>query len=260
MASDFARVLQGFRYWLKMYSRTWRGTIVISVANPLLFLLGVGVGIGHLVDHGGSTALGGVTYSEFFAPGLLAASAMQTAFVEGGGRVTIAAGEAGAYRAAVTTPLEPEEILAGHLLFVIFRLATSCAAFILVMVAFGVTSGWWAVAVLPAALLTGLAFATPLAAWTVTLRTYTKVNTLFRFVIMPMYMFSGTFFALSQLPDGVRVVASVLPLAQGVALCRSLSLGSASLPAVIGHTAYLLVFVVAGIVAARITYRRRLHA
>ncbi|HEY2595217.1 MAG TPA: ABC transporter permease, partial [Chloroflexota bacterium] len=189
-----------------------------------------------------------------------AASAMQTAFVEGGGRVTIAAGEAGAYRAAVTTPLEPEEILAGHMLFVTFRLATSCAAFILVMLAFGVTSGWWALAVLPAALLTGLAFATPLAAWTVTLRTYTKVNSLFRFVIMPMYMFSGTFFALSQLPDGVRVVASVLPLAQGVALCRSLSLGTASLPAVIGHTVYLLAFVLAGIVAARITYRRRLHA
>jgi lipooligosaccharide transport system permease protein len=249
MATELARALHGFRYWLKLYSRTWRGTIVISVANPLLFLLGVGVGIGHLVDHGGSAALGGVTYSEFFAPGLLAASAMQTAFVEGGGRVTIAAGEAGAYRAAVTTPLEPEEILAGHMLFVVFRLVTSCAAFILVMVAFGVTAGWWA-----------LAFAAPLTAWTVTLRTYTKVNSLFRFVIMPMYMFSGTFFALNQLPDGVRVVASVLPLAQGVALCRSLSLGTASLPAVIGHTAYLLVFVVAGVVAARITYRRRLHA
>ncbi len=113
---------------------------------------------------------------------------------------------------------------------------------------------------LPAALLTGLAFAAPLAAWTVTLRTYAKVNSLFRFVIMPMYMFSGTFFALSQLPHGIALIASVLPLAQGVELCRSLSLGSASLPAAIGHTVYLLAFVVGGIAAARITYRRRLHA
>ena len=260
MPTDLGRVFQGFRYWLKLYRRTWRGTIVISVANPLLFLLGIGVGIGHLVDHGDPSALGGVTYAEFFAPGLLAASAMQTAFVEGGGRVTIAAGESGAYRAAVTTPLEPDEILAGHMLYVAFRLATSCAAFILVMVVFGVTAGWWGLVAWLAALLTGLAFATPLAAWTVTLRTYGKVNSLFRFVIMPMYMFSGTFFALSELPGGVRPVASVLPLAQGVALCRSLSLGTASLPAVIGHVSYLLVFVLAGIAAARVTYRRRLHA
>jgi Nod factor-specific ABC transporter NodJ protein len=255
-----SRALRAFRYWLKLYSRTWRGTIVISIANPLLFLLGIGVGLGHLVDQGHSNTLGGVSYSDFFAPGLLAAAAMQTGFVESGGRVTIAAGVSGSYRAAATTPLEPEEILAGHMLFVAFRLITSSAAFILVMEAFGVVSGWWALAVWPAALLTGLAFAAPIAAWTVTLRSYTKVNAFFRFVLMPMYMFSGTFFALDELPHGIQLIASVLPLAQGVALCRSLSLGTASLPAVLGHTAYLLVFVAGGLAAARITYRRRLHA
>jgi ABC-type polysaccharide/polyol phosphate export permease len=254
------RALHAFRYWLKLYSRTWRGTIVISVANPLLFLLGIGVGLGHLVNHGHSTVLGGVSYSDFFAPGLLAASAMQTAFIESGGRVTMAAGWAGSYRAAATTPLEPEEILAGHMLFVAFRLITSSAAFIVVMELFGVITGWWALAVWPAALLTGLAFAAPIAAWAVSLRSITKIQAVFRFVLMPMYMFSGTFFALTELPHGIRLIASALPLAQGVALCRSLSLGTASLPAVAGHTAYLLVFVGVGIAAARITYRRRLHA
>ncbi|HUY60119.1 MAG TPA: ABC transporter permease [Solirubrobacteraceae bacterium] len=255
-----ARALHAFRYWLKLYSRTWRGTIVISVANPLLFLLGIGVGLGHLVNHGHSAALGGVSYSAFFAPGLLAASAMQTAFVESGGRVTTAAGWSGSYRNAATTPLEPEEILAGHMLFVAFRLVTSSAAFIVVMELFGVVSGWWALAVWPAALLTGLAFAAPIAAWAVTLRSFRHVNAFFRFVLMPMYMFSGTFFALSELPHGIRLIASALPLAQGVALCRSLSLGTASFPAAAGHIAYLVVFVLAGIAAARITYRRRLHA
>lgn len=253
------RALHAFRYWLKLYSRTWRGTIVISVANPLLFLLGVGVGLGHLVNQGNSAALGGVSYSDFFAPGLLAASAMQTGFVESGGRVSIAAGWEGAYRAATTTPLEPEEIMAGHMLFMAFRVATSSAAFIVVMEVFGVTAGWWGLAIWPAALLTGLAFATPLAAWTVTLRSYVKVNSIFRFVIMPMYMFSGTFFALNQLPHGVRAVAAVLPLAQGVDLCRSLSLGTVSATAVVAHTAYLLAFVLTGVAVARITYRRRLH-
>ncbi len=254
------RALYAFQYWLKLYSRTWRGTIVISIANPLLFLLGVGVGIGHLVDQGHSSTLGGVSYSEFFAPGLLAAAAMQTGFVESGGRVAQAAGWTGSYRGAATTPLEPEEIMAGHMLFVVFRLVTSTAAFLLVMQLFGVTTGAWALATWPAAVLTGFAFAAPLAAWTVTVRTLTKINTLFRFGFMPMYMFSGTFFALSQLPHGVRLIASALPLAQGVALCRALSLGTATWPQVLGHSAYLLALAIGGVAIARVNYRKRLHA
>src|ERR1700758_2765602 len=123
-----ARALHAFRYWLKLYRRTWRGTIVISVANPLLFLLGIGVGLGRLVDRHGPSTLAGVSYTAFFAPGLLAASAMQTGFIEGGGRVTAAPGPTGAYRAAVTTPLEPAAIMAGHLLFIAFRVLTSSAA------------------------------------------------------------------------------------------------------------------------------------
>ncbi|MDE3133363.1 MAG: ABC transporter permease [Acidobacteriota bacterium] len=255
-----ARPLYAFRYWLKLYSRTWRATVVISVANPLLFLLGIGVGLGHIVDQSHSATLGGVSYADFFAPGLLAASAMQTAFVECGGRVSSAAGWEGSYRAAATTPMQPGEIMAGHMLFAAFKLALTSAAFILVMEIFGVTAGWWGLLVWPAALLTGLAFAAPLAAWTVTLRSYTKINSVFRFVIMPMYMFSGTFFALSELPHGIRVIAQVLPLAQGVDLCRSLSLGSAALPATLGHSAYLLALVLAGLAVARVNYRRVLHS
>jgi Nod factor-specific ABC transporter NodJ protein len=253
------RAWHAFRYWLTLYGRTWRGTIVISVANPMLFLLGIGVGLGHLVDHGHSATLDGVSYTAFFAPGLLAASAMQTGYIEGGGRVAAAANWVGSYRTAATTPLEPSEIMAGHLLFVAFRLLTSSAAFVAVMAAFGVSAGWWVLATLPAALLTGLAFAAPAAAWAVGLRSMAKTQAVFRFVLMPMYMFSGTFFALDQLPGGVKLVASALPLSQGVALCRSLSLGTASAGAVAARVGYLLAFVVAGIAVARVTYRRRLH-
>ncbi|MGD0980983.1 MAG: ABC transporter permease [Solirubrobacteraceae bacterium] len=254
------RAWYAFRYWLTVYTRTWRGTIVISVANPVLFLLGIGVGLGHLVDHGHSTTLGGVSYTAFFAPGLLAASAMQTGFIEGGGRVAGAASSLGAYRTAVTTPLEPSEIMAGHLLFITFRVLSSSAVFVAVMALFGVGAGWWVLAALPAALLTGLAFGAPAAAWAVGVRSIRNTQTLYRFVLMPMYLFSGTFFALSQLPSGVRLVASALPLSQGVALCRSLTLGTASASTVAARVGYLLALVVAGIVVARITYRRRLHA
>src|SRR5579863_3417794 len=254
------RAWYAFRYWLTVYARTWRGTIVISVANPMLFLLGIGVGLGHLVHQGHSTSLGGISYTAFFAPGLLAASAMQTGFIEGGGRVANAAGAVGAYRTAVTTPLEPGEIMAGHLLFVAFRVLTSSAVFVAVMALFGVGAGWWVVAALPGALLVGLAFGAPAAAWAVGVRSSAKTQTIYRFVLMPMYMFSGTFFALSQLPHGLRLVVSALPLAQGVALCRSLSLGTASVQGVAARAGYLVAFVVVGIVVGRTSYRRRLHA
>ena len=254
-----SRAWRVFRYWLTLYRRTWRGTIVISIANPVLFLLGIGVGLGHLVNQGHSSALGGLSYSAFFAPGLLAASAMQTGFIEGGGRVAAAAGWVGAYRSAAATPLEPDEILAGHLMFILFRLITSSGAFVAVMAVFGVASGWWVLATLPAAILTGLAFAAPIAAWAVGQRSLAKIQTVFRFVLMPMYMFSGTFFALHQLPRAIQLIASAFPLAQGVALCRSLSLGTASLMEVVARTAYLLAVIVTGIAVARVTYRRRLH-
>ena len=76
-----------FTYWFMRYRRTWRGSIVMSVANPLLFLIGVGAGLGHLVDHHAPAQMAGVSYAAFFAPGLLAAAAMQTAFLESSGQV-----------------------------------------------------------------------------------------------------------------------------------------------------------------------------
>jgi ABC-type polysaccharide/polyol phosphate export permease len=260
MAIGMGRAWLAFRYWMTLYRRNWRGTIVISIANPMLFLLGIGVGLGHLVNHGHPADLGGVSYTDFFAPGLLAAAAMQTGFVEGGGRVRMAATATGAYQEAVTTPLEPDQIMVGHFMFITFRLITSSAAFIAVMLVFGVTDGWRGLATWPAAWLTGLAFAIPIAAWAVTQRSMAKLQGVFRFVLMPLYMFSGTFFALSELPHGVQLVAEAFPLAQGVELCRSISLGTASAASIASHAAYLLAFVLVGLTLARVTYRRRLHA
>jgi Nod factor-specific ABC transporter NodJ protein len=252
-------VFRAFSYWLLQYRRTWRSTIVISVANPLLFLLGIGGGLGKLVDQHAPAAIAGVPYVAFFAPGLLAASAMQTGFLESCWPARAAAGWEGAYRGEVTTPLGTSDIMAGHLLFMAFRVFTSSAAFIIVMSFFGATRSWWALAVLPAALLTGMAFATPAAAWGITLTQARTVNSAFRFVIIPLYMFSGTFFAVAQLPHWLRVVAYATPLYQGVELCRTLALGTATLGSSLYHAGYLVVLTVGGIIAARITYRKVLH-
>lgn len=248
-----------FTYWFMRYRRTWRGSIVISVANPLLFLVGVGAGLGHLVDQHAPAQMAGVSYAAFFAPGMLAAAAAQTAFLESSGQVARAAAPSGAYQGTVSTPLRPEQVMAGHMLYVAFRVLTSSAAFILVMAAFGLVSGARGVAVLLAATLTGLAFALPGAAWAVGVRGERQISTVYRMIIMPLYMFSGTFFAVSQLPGPVRYLVEALPLAQGVALCRSLALGTAGAPVTAARAAYLCALAVAGFWLARGAYRRRLH-
>ncbi|MGH3416731.1 MAG: ABC transporter permease [Actinocrinis sp.] len=218
-------MLSVFEYWFIRYRRTWRGSVVISVANPLLFLVGIGAGLGHLVDRHAPAQIAGVQYAAFFAPGLLAAAAMQTAFLEGSGPVARAA-TSGAYNDATPTPLAPGDLMGGHLLYIAFRLATSSAAFVVVMTAFGLTDGWNALAVLAAALLTGMAFAAPAAAWAVGVRQQRHVNTMYRMVVMPLYMFS---------------------------------LGTATVAGTAVHVGYLLALTVAGIAVARTTYRRRLH-
>jgi lipooligosaccharide transport system permease protein len=163
------------------------------------------------------------------------------------------------YLAAQATPLRPGDIYRGHLMFMTMRIAMNTALITVYMGAFGATRSAWVVLAWPAATLTGLAFAAPIAAWAVLLKTESTFAYLFRFVMMPLMLFSGTFFPLSQLPGWLRGIAYATPLWHGVALCRGLSLGTASLPSALGHVAYLAVLAAAGIWAGDRTYRRRLY-
>jgi lipooligosaccharide transport system permease protein len=159
---------------------------------------------------------------------------------------------------AAATPLEPRDIMAGHMLFMAFRIGTSALAFAAVMMALGATRSPWAVLTVPAALLTGMAFAAPLAAWTVTVDKFDTLNKVFRFVLMPMYLFAGTFFGIETLPDWLRPLAYVLPLWHGVDLCRAATLGVAPQWPIAAHLAYLAVWAAAGCWLAHRQFRRRL--
>jgi lipooligosaccharide transport system permease protein len=255
-----SRALAETRYWLLRYRRTWRGTVVISIANPALFLTGLGVGLGTLVDHHQSSYLHGASYVAFLAPGLLAAAVMQTAYLESAGPVRVSARPGGTYRAALATPLRAEEIYLGHQLFIAFRIVTSALAFAVVAWAFGAVSAVRLPELVAAATLTGLAFAAPVAAWAVGVQRPAVLTSGFRFVIMPLYMFSGTFFSPDQLPSGLRVVAAWTPLYHGAQLCRSVSLGTATPAATVEHLAYLSVLGLAGVALGCRTYRRVLAA
>jgi lipooligosaccharide transport system permease protein len=157
---------------------------------------------------------------------------------------------------ATATPVSTSDVFVGHLLFVAFRVFTSAAAFALVAWVFRAVSAGGVAPLVAAATLTGLAFATPVAAWAVTVERPAALNGGFRFVIMPLYMFSGTFFAIAQLPGWLQAVARVTPLYQGVELCRAASVGGTSSLAVTGHVAYLAALLVGGLTVGMRTYRR----
>ena len=247
-----------FRYWLTNYRRTWRGSIYTSFLSPVLYLGAMGLGLGKLVDAHGTARLGGVSYLAFLAPGLLAAAAMQSGIEESTYPVLGSVKWRRTYYAAAASPLRPADIFHGHLLFTIMRLAMNSAIFLLVMAAFGAITSPWVLAAVPVAVLTGLAFAAPIEAWAITVSKDTSFALVFRFGMIPLFLFSGTFFPVTQLPVWIRPLAYATPLWHGVALCRSLSLGTATLGGALVHVGYLTALAAVSIVVGNRTYRRRL--
>src|SRR3954464_9435996 len=199
-----APAVRSLQSWAYRYKRTWRGSAFSSVLQPVLFLAAMGLGLGSLVNQGraGQQSLGGVAYVDFFPPGLLAAAAMQTAAMESSWPVMAAVKWLKTYDAMLATPLRVRDVLAGHLTWIGLRVLMVCTVFLAVMGLFGAIKSPEAVLLIPAGLLTGLAFAAPIAAYAVTLERDSGLTALFRFGVMPMFLFSGTFFPVSQLPAG----------------------------------------------------------
>jgi lipooligosaccharide transport system permease protein len=258
-AGHWAFALRQLRFWLTDYRRTWRGSIYSGVLSPLLYLGAMGLGLGTLVDAHGHRGLGGVSYLAFLTPGLLAAAAMQTGVGDATYPVFGSVKWNKTYQAAVSSPLRPSDVFHGHLLFVTLRLTMNSAIFLAVAAAFGALHSPWVIAALPVAVLTGLAFVAPVEAWAVTRQKDTSFAVLFRFGLIPLFLFSGTFFPITQLPVWIRPVAYVTPLWHGVALCRALSLGTADLGGALIHVGYLAAVVAAGVAVGNRTYRRRLY-
>jgi lipooligosaccharide transport system permease protein len=246
-------------YWLFRYRRTWRGSIVISVANPLLFLTALGIGLGQLVNRNDNVYLHGASYVEWLVPGLLIAAGMQTTFLESSGPVLFASRPGGSYRAAASTPLSPADVFHGHLLYLMFRSFMNAFLFTAVATVFGAVEPSRVPLLVLCSTLVGWAFAAPTAAWAVTGRRPASMTAVFRFVVLPMYMLSGTFFPIEQLPGWLHPLAWATPLWHGVELCRTLALDTATVAETLTHLGYLVVMGVVGMLVARSTYRRYLH-
>jgi lipooligosaccharide transport system permease protein len=251
---DYA--FRAYEYWVRSYRRTWRGSVVSSVLNPVLYLSALGVGLGKLVNRGGSGL--GVPYIDFVAPGMLAAVCMQIASFESSYPVMAGIRWTRSFHAMLATPLRVRDVVLGHQLYVASRVGVVAAIYLAVLTAFDAVRSPLALLAWPSAVLLGLAFSAPVAAFAAWLQRDEGFNALFRFGIMPLFLFSGTFFPVSRLPQGVREIAYVTPLWHGVDLMRHLTLGTASLWPSIGHVAYLALWFGVGLFFAQRTFTRKL--
>jgi lipooligosaccharide transport system permease protein len=228
----------------------------------LLFLLAFGVGFGSLVQSGTGVqaATGGASYLVWLAPALLAVSAVQTAVFESSYPVLSGFKWQRHYHGMTAGPVSPAQVALGHLGWIVLKTAGSGAVYVVVIALFGGVASPGIVVSLLAAVLTGAAVAAPVTAFSATLESdRSAFSVLFRFVLIPMTLFSGTFFPVDRLPTWVQPVAWVSPLWHGTEVARAAALGRWEPLAALGHTAYLLVLLVLGAALAMRLYTRRLQ-
>lgn len=237
--------LRSYEFWLTFYRRTWRGSVATSIVNPVFYLGALGIGLGTLVNKSGTTP-DGVEYIAFVAPGVLAATAMQIATNEAMWPVLGSIRWTRGYYAMLATPLQIRHIVLGHQAWMATRVVSSCAVYLVVIAAFGAIHSPLGVLALPACFLIGVAFSAPMAAYSATLENDAAFVVVNRFAVIPMFLFSGTFFPVSQLPDALQRLAWLSPLWHGVELCRGAMTGSIDFFPAVAHVAVLGACVVAG--------------
>jgi len=237
---------------LVVFARLWRSVAVAGVLGPLLYLGALGLGLGGLVDEMGS--VDGLRYLEFVTPGLVAATAMQGA--AGAALWDVMGGTTWqrSFHAMVATPISPADVFTGFVTWICVRAGLAAGAFLGVAAALGGVPSAWGVLALPAAVLTAAAFAAPLAAFAATQTRDVAFPLVQRLIVMPLFLFSGTFYPVEQLPDWLEPLAAASPLWHGVELCRAATTGRGS-PALVASVAVLV-----GCVAVGARWGRRTFA
>jgi lipooligosaccharide transport system permease protein len=231
------------------YLRLWP-MFMSGFAEPVLFLFSIGIGVGALVNDVQGPD-GPVPYDVFVAPGLLAAAAMNGAVMDTTFGFFVKFKYVGSYHAILATPMRPRDIAGGEITWSLLRGAFYATLFLIVMVAMGLVESWWGILAVPASVLIGFAFASAGLAGSTFMRSWLDFDFIF-VAIMPMFLFSGTFFPLSEYPDWLQGVVRLTPLYQGVVLVRALVLGAVEW-GLLWHAIYLLVM---GIVGWRVASHR----
>ncbi|WP_445155029.1 ABC transporter permease [Arthrobacter sp. Hor0625] len=249
-AEQVLRVMKGYGWTIVMY----------GVGQPVAYLFAMGVGLATLVDTGSTAAFGGVSYLAFIAPALLVSAAVMTAANEFTFPVMDGFKWRRVYYGPHASPLTPEQIAAGQIIAVTVRFVLQSAIYFGVVALFGASpSGWGWVSILVATL-AGLAFGLPLMAYAATVKDDRgQFAMVMRFIVMPLFLFSGTFFPLDTLPLAVRWIGWISPIWHGTELGRVFSYGYEEAPLLtVVHIVFLLGLAVAGWVLTRRLFAKRM--
>jgi lipooligosaccharide transport system permease protein len=243
-----------------VYRRLWKGVAFSHFVQPTLYLLAMGIGLGGMIEAAGNQ-VDGLSYLEFVAPGLMAATTLQSATGEAMWPILAGFKWMGFYHGMAASPMQPTDVYLGAIIWIGIRLTFTATVFLIVATVLGAVLSPWGVLAIPAAVLCALALAAPLAAFSATQETDHRFPLVLRFITLPMFLFSATFFPLSQLPAALQPIAWVLPLWHGVELCRDATtgtLGAAGWAGVVVHVAVLVAYVTAGSVWGMRAFTRRL--
>ncbi|HEX5946006.1 MAG TPA: ABC transporter permease [Acidimicrobiales bacterium] len=243
----------------RVWARYWRTTFLSGTLMPLMFLGAMGVGLGGLVDENRGT-VDGVDYLAFVTPGILAATALQGAAGNSLWPVMGGMKWMRTFHAAAASPVSPGQVYAGYVGWGVVRMVINASLFVAIAAVLGGVTSAWGVLAVPAAALGGLAFAAPLTAYSAGADSDVTFPIVMRVAVMPMFLFSGTFFPVDQLPDWLEPLAWVSPLWHAVELCRGATTGSISLGAALGHLLFLAVVTALGARWGVRTFRSKLAA
>jgi lipooligosaccharide transport system permease protein len=237
-----------------VYRKAWV-VFLTGFVEPLLYLFSIGIGVGQLVD---GFELNGtvVPYAVFVAPGMLAASSMNGALLDSTFGIFFKLRYDRVYEGVLATPMRSVDIARGELVWSLLRASAYSAGFLVIMVAMGLVSSWWALLAWPATWLIGFAFGGAGMALTTWMRSWQDFDYI-QLAIVPMFLFSATFFPVSAFDGALRWVVEVSPLYRGVALVRELTTGTVS-AASLWSVGYLLVMGSIGLLVASRRFDRLL--
>lgn len=250
MSASNVVLRNGLVFW-----RGWKASFFLSVLSPLMFLSAMGLGLGSLVNEG--RTFGGVEYLPFFATGILASSAMQSGVFTATYPIMSKITWQRNFEAMLAAPLSVRDIFLGELGWAAVTLTQLAIPFFGIMALMGIFDSWSALLAIPVVILIGVSCCAPVMAFTATLQTDQAYTWLFRFVVTPLFLLSGTFFPIEELPVWGRVLAHATPLFHGVELVRRVTIYDLDISAV-WHLAYLLGLLGVGVVLGIRKFEKRL--
>ena len=255
--ASVASIRHLFTHQLRRTRQVWWSSVIAGLASPTLFLFAIGAGLGSQIDDAELAELGTDTYLAFIGPGVLAVTAMQIAATEAMWPTMALLKWSGIYQAILATPITSSELAVAHVLWIGFRGMVASVCFLAVLAVAGALSSWWTLALPLVATLIAWVHAAPLVGLTGRLDQENVFALIQRVVVFPLFIFSGAFFPVDDMPAGAAAFARVTPSWHGVELCRHLASGELQWHDW-GHLGYLVVLSGAGIVFAQRSFRKEL--